>query len=285
MDLSRPDSFHSPLPPSSALGQTPLVRLPDKFNGDKSHVRGFMLQLNLFFQFNTLFEGNDALKIAMVASLLSGDALNWVAPYLERPEQHANVLSNFSEFKALLMNTFGQKDRAHLAARELEQLRQGTHSAAWYSSEFRRIAADLEWADQPLIHFFYSGLSSRVKDLLVFQDMPNSLEELINLSIKADNRIEERRASNFNRHHPHLPFRAPRHDSTPQKDDPMDVDKSKKRGRLTEVERAHRRKNNLCMYCGSATHLVKDCPLSRKTSRNNNMETSNTDDSKKEQDQ
>ena len=34
---------------------------------------------------------------------------------------------------------------------------------------------------------------------------------------------------------------------------------SKKRGRLTPVERKHRMDNNLCLYCGKPRHKAQDC--------------------------
>jgi len=38
----------------------------------------------------------------------------------------------------------------------------------------------------------------------------------------------------------------------------------KKRGKLTEQERKHRRTNNLCMYCGKPGHIAVNCPISQR---------------------
>ena len=47
---------------------------------------------------------------------------------------------------------------------------------------------------------------------------------------------------------------------------PMDVDAVRTgRGKLTPEERAHRLKNNLCLYCGDPGHLASSHNLKKKT--------------------
>ncbi|KAM0790389.1 hypothetical protein ACM66B_003271 [Microbotryomycetes sp. NB124-2] len=42
--------------------------------------------------------------------------------------------------------------------------------------------------------------------------------------------------------------------------DPTRDPRKKRDGTLTEAEKDHRRKNNLCLYCGGSNHKVIDCP-------------------------
>jgi len=44
---------------------------------------------------------------------------------------------------------------------------------------------------------------------------------------------------------------------------------SRRRGKLTEVERNRRRANNLCLYCGTAGHIAINCPISQRPYKGN----------------
>ncbi|KAK2889879.1 hypothetical protein Q8A73_018179 [Channa argus] len=66
-------------------------------------------------------------------------------------------------------------------------------SVADFSVEFRVLATEAQWDDAALRTVFRSGLSDPVKDELTHQDPPDSLDELIELAIRLDNRIRERR--------------------------------------------------------------------------------------------
>ena len=51
---------------------------------------------------------------------------------------------------------------------------------------------------------------------------------------------------------------------TPAAGDPMDLSRaSQLRGPLFEVEKKHRRENNLCNYCGEGSHFANTCPNKR----------------------
>jgi hypothetical protein len=67
--------------------------MPDKFAGDRKSTRGFINQLELVFTLNPRRYSTDAIKIATICILASGQALAWFNPYLERPEKYADDLS------------------------------------------------------------------------------------------------------------------------------------------------------------------------------------------------
>jgi len=71
------------------------------------------------------------------------------------------------------------------------RLRQGTQSASQYVLEFRILES--EWNDTALQGIFLKGVSEELKDELAPRDDPDSLEGLIDLTIKIDNGIRERR--------------------------------------------------------------------------------------------
>jgi hypothetical protein len=44
---------------------------------------------------------------------------------------------------------------------------------------------------------------------------------------------------------------------------PMEIDTSRSRGPLSDDEKAHRCKHNLCMWCGKAGHYADNCPFNK----------------------
>ncbi|KAH9268320.1 hypothetical protein BASA83_009482 [Batrachochytrium salamandrivorans] len=63
----------------------PKARLPDKFDGTRRNFRGFINQLELVFQLQESRYDTTEKKIAMLGTLLTGNALAWYNPYLENP--------------------------------------------------------------------------------------------------------------------------------------------------------------------------------------------------------
>ncbi|KAH9248661.1 hypothetical protein BASA81_013640 [Batrachochytrium salamandrivorans] len=62
----------------------PKASLPDKFDGTRKNFRGFINQLELVFQLQASRYDTDRKKIAMLGTLLNGNALSWYNPYLEK---------------------------------------------------------------------------------------------------------------------------------------------------------------------------------------------------------
>jgi len=62
-----------------------------------------------------------------------------------------------------------------------------------YLVEFRLAAAESGWTDPALRVNFRRGLSEAVRDQLATREEPTSLDDLINLAIRIDGRLGERR--------------------------------------------------------------------------------------------
>ncbi|KAH9253408.1 hypothetical protein BASA81_008603 [Batrachochytrium salamandrivorans] len=62
----------------------PKASLPDKFDGTRKNFRGFINQLELVFQLQASRYDTDRKKIAMLGTLLNGNALACYNPYLEK---------------------------------------------------------------------------------------------------------------------------------------------------------------------------------------------------------
>ncbi len=67
--------------------------------------------------------------------------------------------------------------------------------SSWYAIHFRTIAAGSGWNNESLVVCFQKGLSEALKDELATQEPSNDLEALIDLAVRLDNRLRERKLS------------------------------------------------------------------------------------------
>ncbi len=96
-------------------------------------------------------------------------------------------------FTDTLQQVFDHPVSGREAARRLLDLCQGHQAVADYAIDFRTLASESRWDSEALVSTFYRGLSEDVKDELASRDWGSSLEELITLAIRIDNRVRERR--------------------------------------------------------------------------------------------
>jgi hypothetical protein len=249
----------------NATPREPKVPYPEKFNGDRRKFRPFINQLELVFRLNSSRFATDASKVATIGTLLCDKALAWFTPYLEHPDKYAETLDNYSKFRKLLDDTFGEKDRALVAAIKIRKLKQGFTSASNYVAEFQQLATDLEWNDSALIYQLRSGLNDDVKDMLLHHDYPTSLTQAIEQAIQVDNRLYEHRQEKKLGMPPIISSRPIRREFAPAArlttvPTPMEIDAAH-RGPISQAEKLRRREKNLCMYCGSAGHIRANCNL------------------------
>ena len=100
----------------------------------------------------------DASRVGLVGTLLSGSALAWFAPLLEK---ESPLLNNFEEFLSEFKACFGDTDNIRTTINN-----QGDRSASAYAADFRLLASNIPWDDQALMEQFHYGLRNDVKDLL-----------------------------------------------------------------------------------------------------------------------
>ena len=79
------------------------------------------------------------------------------------------------------------------AAQRLKALWQSSRSVTDCAIYFRMLPAESGWNTEALHSAFLNGLSEVLKDALDFQDNPDTLDELIVLAIRIDNRRQEHR--------------------------------------------------------------------------------------------
>ncbi|PWA27301.1 hypothetical protein CCH79_00021085, partial [Gambusia affinis] len=84
------------------------------------------------------------------------------------------------------------QERLGKITHQLWNQKQGSRSVAEFAIDFRTLAATSGWNDEALKGAFIQALNEALKDELVCRDEPASLEDLIALAIKIDNRLRGR---------------------------------------------------------------------------------------------
>lgn len=71
-------------------------------------------------------------------------------------------------------------------------MQQGSKTVSHYAINFRILAAESGWGYSTLQTIFLQGLSGDIKDELAVREDYTSLNQLIDLAIRLDNRMRER---------------------------------------------------------------------------------------------
>src|SRR5579871_328069 len=251
---------------------------PEPYSGERGKLQSFITQARLYINFHRASLPEEKDKVLCIANLLKGKAFEWFEPhmrnYLENSEENwsAETKKYFIQangYEALineLKDVFGDVDEERVAERQMQQLQQ-TGSAASYTAEFRRIESKLDWDENALIAQYYKGLKESLKDELARQERPDRLRELIEVVVRLDNRLYERKLEKSSG--PKIKYHGERkikpRNSQQSWGEPMEIDtvnkgptRYQKRGRLTPEQREWFKKG-ACLKCGKQGHRAKAC--------------------------
>uniref|UniRef100_A0A3Q3AJP0 Ty3 transposon capsid-like protein domain-containing protein n=1 Tax=Kryptolebias marmoratus TaxID=37003 RepID=A0A3Q3AJP0_KRYMA len=242
-----------PRPPLQLLVQEPELKPAECFDGDTDRCGGFLLQCNFAFARSPSLFVSHASKIIYIVSVLKGRALRWAQAFLNSHPIETLLSQRFiQEFLQVFDHPFQHEE----AAKRLLNLRQGRRSVADFSVNFRITAVEAGWEELALKGVFINSLSENIKDELASRDEPGSLDGLISLAIRIDNRLRE----------PLIDVTRPRSEihSSPSinssflsgESEPMQV----RRTQLSPEERQRRFRANACIYCGNQGHFVDSGP-------------------------
>lgn len=255
---------------------------PEPFKGERgSAAKTFIQSCEMYYMLRSADFPDPATFINWVLMLLQDKAARWAQPIVQEalttytpPAVAPQRITDWDVFKAEFVTAFYDPDETRSAAHKMRELKQ-RRSAAEYVAEFRELVAILGWTEEAqLRHQFYQGLKDHVKDDLSTRDDPTSLDALITLAIKIDNRhytrsLEKKESSGHSNPRP-APRPQPRVEPTPslppppvtQQYIPMDLSATNSR-RISAQERKRRFDNQLCLYCGQAGHRKSACPSLR----------------------
>ena len=139
---------HSIIDPSVV---EPNVSLPDKFDGMRSRLRGFINQICLIIRLQPQRYSDDFQRVGLISMLLTGQAQAWFAPLVETSSP---LLTDFEEVHTDFEVTFGETNKRSATLNKLYALQRGQRATSIYASEFRQLACDVEWDGQALLDQF-----------------------------------------------------------------------------------------------------------------------------------
>ena len=178
------------------------IAVPKAFSGDRTKLKGFLIQVNLYLNFHKDRFTSDTERVLWVTTLLEGPALDWIkgamTDYMTNSNKRGAVTTSMKKetqvlflsyrgFVHKLQQAFGNVDDKKEAVRALQTLRQ-KGSAGRYAAKFQRFSTRTNWGGDALKDQFYRGLKDAVKDNLIKEGEFANLEAIINRAIIINNR-------------------------------------------------------------------------------------------------
>jgi hypothetical protein len=270
----------------------PKIKEPDTFHGDRTKLRGFLVQLEIYFNNQPQLFPGDNEKNGFAISLLRDAAEKWITPYIEGTLERPWI--TWEELKQALKKMFGDIGAKEAAQNKLERLRQGSRTMTDYWNEFRLLATDAEFEDGTNKRLLLKGMSSKLQEYWAQQEREfTSTEELAEWAVQKENKINTIKAIQGGQQHYHQQSRnqdgtykpQTQTKTTTQGGDAMDLDATNQRRytNLSTQERERRLKNRLCLRCGKPGHMIKDCRVAQAKIKEMSTEEESTEEHLNEQ--
>lgn len=256
-DLQREAANRGPvLRAVTPLEPEPHANNPPVYDGDSNACQAFLSQCSLVFSLQPRRYATEEAKVAFVLTLLSGRAREWgIAVWRSR----APCCTSFVAFRQEMAKLFDRSAQGDEAAARLSSLSQKKCSVTDYAIQFQTLAAACGWNEGALRARFLEGLDFAISDELAAVDLPRELDDLINLALRVESRLNRRRQRRLST----TPWRHLESSSSdvasPQSAEVEPMQRG--RLRLTPQQRQERLALGLCLYCGKAGHFVLQCPL------------------------
>jgi hypothetical protein len=253
--------------PTVEQPREPTVPDVPSYNGDIKKSFEFLSQLRIFFLLQPQRFAGDLHKSYYLGLRCVGPAAVWFNNVVARPDSHIN-LSSFQDLIKQFESIFGDPTRLQDAERRLLSLKQGRRAVTQMLPEFQTLVFTTGWMEDNLFRIFLDTLNEDVRDELLRENRPPTLQEYIQRAIAIDRQLTERKLDRIQRRpqtwtQRQIPSNPP---TAPDDSRPMELDQvstQSRRGPLTAAKREHRFTNNLCIVCGKPGHFKTTCPSRR----------------------
>ena len=251
------------------------VAKPDLFYGERNKVDDWLMQLQVYFQFQPETKLPKEKWPLFATTYMRGNAYRWIKPYVNKHlsgngdhDGTTEWMMKWTQFKDKIKRILGLSNEDKVAIRMIQHIKQ-RRSAAEYTTQFKQYSVLTDWDDDALMVMYRRGLKENVKDEITFDGRAvDTLDELIAQAIDIDDKLFERAMEK--RHdggysHPawHVsnhykpPNKAPPHDLYGYA--PMELDAVHHKGRFTKGRNNKKGKALKCYACGKLGHMAKDC--------------------------
>jgi len=241
----------------------------DGFAGDRRYFKGFLAKMNLIFMISPDRFPTDEAKVIYIISRLYGNAMNWAASLIENQDP---CLLNYEAFIAKINSVYGSFDSTFVANQKLRTIRQRrVGDVRNYILEFNRYADESSWNEEAKMDAFLVGLNDQIANrILEMFPGPRSLSAMQTIAARIDSRIAANRNFFNPQNKSNNRSRTNSNNSNKKKGNfNKKTSNSRFHGPLSNEEKERRRKENLCLYCGSSQHSLNNCPLKNKNKNNN----------------
>ncbi|XP_062418964.1 uncharacterized protein LOC134131237 [Pungitius pungitius] len=240
-----------PAIPSASTGPAPMA-MPGKYDGSPGKCLGFLMQCGMYIAHHSANYQTEKDRVDFVISLLTGRALDWATALWSAG---APELLSEQHFQAQFKEVFDHPITGKTTGDLLCEIRQGSQTVSDYALRFRTLAAGSGWSETALLTIYRRGLRPELQAELACRGDVTQLGDYIRVSISVGHLLESRRSPRASfPSEPTFPVTPPLADEGPE---PMQL------GRLplSPAERIRRIREQLCLYCGEAGHLLRNCRL------------------------
>jgi hypothetical protein len=246
--------------------------VPPEYSGRPSEYLPFIVSCEMYFDVMKDTYTTDDLKVAFAIGRLRGRPSTWAYSLVRNKDP---VLDSWLSFKAEMDAMFTNVHELEDLRQRLESLKQ-TGSALNYATEFKTLASTLQLNAPAKILMFKAGLKDKVKEGLSYASDTNTFDALVSRAIAIDqNQFSQRKNSSRSNSNSGAKPQQQQHSSNPPPSSsrsqlPRNVSLSSSShrselrpfvpyGRVSDEEKARRKRENLCGYCGGK-HAFEDCP-------------------------
>ena len=243
-----------------------------------------MTQLRIKLNINKNHYSIEQSKLAYALSCLKKRALKQLQSYLKKDENIA--LADMKAFYIKLQLIFDDLDRKTIAQRKLRQLRQKNKEFYLYLFDYQRLVLDIDFDDEVKRFILLNDLSDELKFALITVNLFISLNDIIQILQKIDNRFRFVQAFIrksfsydssrsffvsftsiikisfiFSTSVPRLAFISSANTNV------MNLSIFRRRDFIISTKRSRRMNEELCMYCEESEHFVNFCSIFKKKSK------------------
>jgi hypothetical protein len=232
------------------------IKLPtiDKYSGDKREdLLAWLFQVNE--QIVLLQINEEETRIVFAGTALTGNAKTWY-----RAMRMDGSIKTWDDFQASLKAHFYPVNPIKHARDLLHPLTQ-TGSVRDYTATFRHLSAIIgNMSEDEKLDRYIRGLKTRTRGQVELKE-PETFDEACRLAELIDI-SNDRIFGGSNPSRSAYPPKPRRHGPEPMDLNAISKEKPKFK-KLTPEEKERRRKEGLCLYCGSDKHKLEDCNLRR----------------------
>lgn len=281
--------YHTVNNAASVKGQKPFT-----FNGHRKQLKLWLIQCDVHFTLNAT---DPTHKGVLATTFMTGEALEWIQPYLERyldttviDPEIKQMFENWAQFKAKSLQAFGIHTEKTTAEKRIQEIKQTT-SVAMYIQQFQKLSIVVEWDDMSLQRMFKQGLKPQVLEELMRSGCAiSNLGGLMEEAKRLDEALYEletmkrgygktpnsqnsgrKRASSAKGNHYQPNRGTQRGFYTSNGSEPMHLDNINKPRTWKTKHPRDKKKKNTCYGCGKEGHYIRDCEHKNKVTRQINM--------------